>query len=112
MSELEQQIAYWYAKEECTVYQVSDLKTEFLDLMCLHKPLVLDLSKVKQFDVSFIQLLLVLQVQAKNNNIKLSVTGSSDEINNLVESIYCMPALNGFNETASTPPHQESDYVS
>lgn len=110
MSEQEQ-VAYWYAAEECTVYQVSDLKIEFLGLMSQSKPVVLDLSQVKQFDVSFIQLLLVVQKQANNNNIQLSVKGISDEINNLVDSIHCMPALNGFNETA-TQPHQENDYVS
>jgi len=99
MSELEQKIAYWHAAEECTVYQVADLKAEFLDLMTQQKQVTLDLSQVKQFDVSFIQLLLVVQAQAKNNHIQLSVTGASNEINDLVDSIYCAPALNGFDET-------------
>ena len=95
MCELEQLSVSWQAGNECTIYQVAELRNEIADLMVQKKPLILDLSEVEAFDVSFVQLLLATQLQADKDNIQLNVEGASEELTELINSIYCEPALAG-----------------
>jgi anti-anti-sigma regulatory factor len=107
MSDLKQQAVCWQAANERTIYHIVNLQAELLDLMSLEKKLTLDLSKVEQFDVSFIQLLLAVWAYAKNNNIQLKIEGASDELTDVINSIYCKPALKGFSRTG----RQENNYA-
>ncbi|RDH85691.1 MAG: hypothetical protein DIZ80_01830 [endosymbiont of Galathealinum brachiosum] len=107
MSQQDQQAVNWKAGIECTVYQVSQLENEISNLMLLKKPMIFDLSKVEEFDASFIQLLLAAQLQAKKDNLQLSVEGASEALIELVNGIYCQPALSGLPEIS-----EESDHVS
>jgi ABC-type transporter Mla MlaB component len=104
MSQLENNQNTWNAIGECTIYQMTSLKDELTDFISQKEQVTLDLSKLEQFDVSFVQLLLSVQMQAVRDDIKFTIKNISDDLINLIHNIHCDSVLIDF-----VPLNQQGD---
>lgn len=92
--------------EECTIYDVSELKNQINELIENKVNIDFDLSEVTLIDASVIQLLLSSKIEMENNGLIFNLKNCSDIAKKFIENIYCDEVL--FNSKLSSAVSQET----
>jgi len=88
MSSSEQDINSLVLEGDCTIYEIADLFGKIRELVKQEPVARLDLSGVEKVDAAFLQLLLAAHLEAKRNNTKLEINGTSDVVSDMAKHIY------------------------
>ncbi|CBL43761.1 predicted sulfate transporter/antisigma-factor antagonist STAS [gamma proteobacterium HdN1] len=76
---------------ELTIYRVADYKPQLIQVLESHPSIVVDLSRVTEFDTAGLQLLILLKREAKARGITSSFTGHSAEVTELFQLFDMVP---------------------
>ena len=75
--------------DECTIYEVTQLREQILALIQANKNIEFDLSAVSLIDASGVQLLLASKVEMEQKGLCFNLTNCSEQVTDFVESIHC-----------------------
>ena len=75
--------------EECTIYDVAELKDQILAIIKADKGIDFDLSDVTQIDASVVQLLLSTKSELSSRNLDFVISKQSDYVTEFISTINC-----------------------
>lgn len=93
MNKPKQKTAQWKLKNDCSIYEVSEMHQKLQTLLQKATTTTLDLSAVEHVDASFLQLLIAAHNEALNNEAQLRVKDPSECLIDLADKTYCQQAL-------------------
>ncbi len=79
--------------EECTIYEVSDLKDAILPLINANKNIEFNLSQVSMIDASVVQLLISVKKELELKNLIFKLSDLSEYALEFINNIYCSEQL-------------------
>ncbi len=80
-------------EDECTIYDVSDLKERVMEHISNGMDITFDLSQVSQIDASVIQLLISIKKELTLKGLKFNLGKCSSRVNDFIKNIFCDEAL-------------------
>jgi anti-anti-sigma regulatory factor len=79
--------------DECTIYDVAQLKEQVQEVIERGESVCFDLSKVMVLDASVVQLLLSTKIELASRNLSFSISAMSDAAQAFINNIYCLSSL-------------------
>jgi len=84
---------FYELPQECTIYEVSELKDALLAHIASDKNIEFDLSKVSLMDACIVQLLVATQKELKKKKLKFGISALSDYAQQFFSRMYCNEIL-------------------
>lgn len=83
--ELTDSLTEFLVTEEATIYNAEELKNKFIELLENYETLVLNHIDLKEFDLTYLQILISLKRYAEENNKRVLIKNVNDEFWNVLK---------------------------
>lgn len=80
-------------KNDCTIYEATQLHHDVTKMLQQPTDVTIDASDVENIDASCLQVLIAAQYEAKKHNASFNMVGESEALSDLVNNIYCQSAI-------------------
>lgn len=83
--ELNNSLTEFLVPEEATIYNAEELKNKFIELFENHESVVLNHIDLKEFDLTYLQILISLKRHSEENNKRVLIKNVNDEFINVLK---------------------------